>query len=90
MKKALTSFLVVMGALSAQAEIKTETVEYRHNGTTLEGYLAYDSNIKGKRPVIMIIHEWTGLGDYVKGRAKQFAEKGYVAFALDIYGKGGL
>lgn len=79
-----------MGALSAQAEIKTETVEYRHNGTTLEGYLAYDSNIKGKRPVIMIIHEWTGLGDYVKGRAKQFAEKGYVAFALDIYGKGGL
>lgn len=88
MKKALTGLLVFMGALGARAEIKTETVEYRHNGTTLEGYIAYDSNVKGKRPVIMIVHEWTGLGDYVKGRAKQLAEKGYVAFALDIYGKG--
>lgn len=92
MKHALLSLITLLvtflGALAAHAEIKTETVEYTQNGTTLEGYIAYDSSFTGKRPVIMIVHEWTGLGDYVKGRAKELASKGYVAFALDIYGKG--
>lgn len=88
MKHAFLTLILLLGAFSARAEIKTETVEYKQGDTTLEGYIAYDSNIKGKRPVIMIVHEWTGLGDYVKGRAKELAEKGYVAFAMDIYGKG--
>lgn len=80
--------MVVLSGLSAQAEIKTEVVEYKQGGNTLEGFIAYDASVKTKRPVILIIHEWTGLGDYVKGRAKELAEKGYVAFAMDIYGKG--
>lgn len=88
MKQAFLGLTVLLSAFVARAEIKTETVEYKQGDTTLEGYVAYDSRIKGKRPVIMIVHEWTGLGDYVKGRAKELAAKGYVAFAMDIYGKG--
>lgn len=88
MKRTLMSLLILCTAVAAHAEIKTETVDYKQGGTTLEGFVAYDASIKGKRPVILIVHEWNGLGDYVKGRAKEFAEKGYVAFAMDIYGKG--
>lgn len=88
MKIAILSALISFVAVIAHAEIKTEVVEYKQGSTPLEGFIAYDSAIKGKRPVVLIVHEWTGLGDYVKGRAKQLAEKGYVAFAIDIYGKG--
>lgn len=75
-------------AFSARAEIKTETIEYKQGGTVLEGYLAYDPAVTGKRPGILVVHEWTGLGPYVKGRVDQLAKMGYTAFAPDIYGKG--
>ena len=54
------------------------------------GYLAYDDAVasKGKPPGILVIHEWWGLNDYIKGRAEQLAKMGYVAFAADIYGDG--
>jgi dienelactone hydrolase len=54
----------------------------------LEGYLAWDDSIQAQRPGILVVHEWTGLGDYVKMRTKKLAEMGYVALAIDIYGKG--
>lgn len=88
MTKILSILSFLIGMNHAQAEIKTEVLEYKQGGTTLEGFVAYDASLKGKRPVILIVHEWTGLGDYVKGRAKELAAKGYVAFAMDIYGKG--
>lgn len=72
----------------ATADIKTEIIEYRQGDQVLEGYLAYNANQTGKRPGVLVIHEWTGLNDYVRGRARQLAELGYVAFAADIYGKG--
>jgi len=68
--------------------IQTQTIEYKQGDQVLEGYLAYDANQQGKRPGVLVIHEWTGLNDYVRGRARQLAELGYVAFAADIYGKG--
>jgi dienelactone hydrolase len=83
-----SSLLLVLFSLTSHAAIKTETVEYTEGPTKLEGFLAYDDAAKGKRPGVVIVHEWMGLGDYVKGRAKQLAELGYVAFAADIYGKG--
>jgi dienelactone hydrolase len=83
-----TSLFLVLFSLSSFATIKTETVEYKEGTTILEGFVAYDDAAKGKRPGVIIVHEWMGLGDYVKGRAKQLAELGYVAFAADIYGKG--
>ncbi len=54
----------------------------------MQGYLVYDDSMKGKRPGILIVHEWNGLGSYVKMRAEQIAKLGYVAFCADIYGKG--
>jgi dienelactone hydrolase len=66
----------------------TKNVEYRDSNTVLEGYLAYDDAVKGKMPAVLIVHEWTGIGPYVKKRAEKLAALGYAAFAIDMYGKG--
>jgi dienelactone hydrolase len=77
---------------SAFAEVKTESVIYRDGDVVLEGYVAWDeakiNASQGKQlPGVLIVHQWLGLTDYEKSRAKQLAELGYVAFAVDIYGK---
>jgi dienelactone hydrolase len=72
----------------AYAKISTKTVPYQHEGVQLEGYLAYDDSISGKRPGVLVVHEWWGLNDYVRKRVEQLAALGYVAFAADMYGKG--
>jgi len=88
--KIIIYIIVALMALAgtAEAQIVTKTVEYRQGNTVLEGYVAYDDAVAGKRPGVMVIHEWTGLGNYVRKRAVQLAHLGYVAFAADIYGKG--
>lgn len=85
----MTSSVLVFCALAtaAQATIVTKRVEYKQGDTVLEGYLAYDDAKSGKRPGVMIIHDWNGLDGYEETRAKMLAELGYVAFAADIYGK---
>ncbi len=70
------------------AALKTRTVEYSDGEQALEGYLAYDEAKPGKRPAVLIVHDWKGVGPYVKQRADQLAKLGYLAFAVDIYGKG--
>ena len=75
-------------ALNAHAEVVSELVEYKQGDRVLEGYLAYDNAISGKRPGILIVPEWKGVDPYVKRRAEQLARLGYIAFAADIYGKG--
>ncbi len=70
------------------ASIKTETVTYTVDGVTCQGYVAYDAAIKGKRPVVLVVPEWWGFTDYVKKRARQLAELGYLAMAVDMYGDG--
>jgi len=69
-------------------EVKTEVVNYKDGDVNLEGYLAWDNHQTGKRPGVLVVHEWTGLNDYTKQRCRQLAELGYVAFAVDMYGKG--
>ncbi len=69
-------------------QIKTEAVTYQLDSVTMQGYVAWDSATNAKRPVVMIVHEWWGLNDYTKSRAKQLAELGYLAFAVDMYGNG--
>ena len=54
----------------------------------MKGYIAYNNSIKGKRPAVIIVHEWWGVTDYVKKRADMLAKLGYVAFAADMYGDG--
>ncbi len=88
MKRILLSATILAGALSLHAAIQTKTIEYKQGEVTLEGVLTYDDAVKEKRPGVLIVHQWMGLTDYEKGRAKQLAELGYVAFCADIYGKG--
>jgi dienelactone hydrolase len=72
----------------ATAEVQFKTVTYSDGDQQLKGYLAWDDSIKGKRPGVLVIHEWWGLNDYAKKRAGMLAEEGYVAFAADMYGPG--
>lgn len=85
----LISMIITMTA-AAQVGAATviRDVSYRHTDTELQGYLAYDDTVKGVRPGILIVHEWWGLNDYARRRAEQLATMGYVAFAVDMYGKG--
>ncbi len=80
------TILVITGA--AMAAIRTQAIEYKHGDAVLEGYLAYDDSKTGKLPGVLVVHEWWGLNDYPKRRARELAELGYVAFVADMYGKG--
>lgn len=87
MKRALIALFVATTAL-ASAEIKTQRLEYKDGDTVLEGYVAWDDAKSGKRPAVLVVHDWNGLDGYEEGRARQLAELGYVGFAIDVYGKG--
>ncbi len=82
----LASFMFV--STSAIAEVVGKDVEYKSNSTTLKGYLAYDNSIEGKRPGILVVHEWWGHNDYARSRADKLAALGYTALAVDMYGDG--
>jgi len=88
MKRLLLLLLVAAGVISADAKLVTKTVEYKQGDTTLEGYLAYDDSFTGRRPGVLVVHQWMGLTDYEQNRAVMLANLGYVAFCADIYGKG--
>jgi dienelactone hydrolase len=90
MKAISLTLLILVSGMVVQGKLVTKTVSYEQNGTKLEGYLAYDDSItdKGKVPGVVVYPEWWGLNDYIKGRADQLANLGYVAFAADIYGGG--
>jgi dienelactone hydrolase len=69
------------------AKVEISTVEYKDGETVLLGRMAHDTKFTGKRPAILIVHDWMGMGPNVEARLKKVAEMGYVAFAADIYGK---
>jgi dienelactone hydrolase len=79
---------VVAGALPAAAEIRSEPIEYRDGPTLLRGYLAYDDATQDPRPAVLVAPEWWGTNSYPQHRAQMLARMGYVAFAIDMYGKG--
>lgn len=70
------------------AHIETATLAYQQDGKDFEGFIAYPKNAGKKLAAVLVIHDWDGLDDYEKMRAKMLAENGYFAFAMDIYGKG--
>jgi dienelactone hydrolase len=86
----LTTGLVLAMTSHAQAAVKTKAVTYSHDGVALKGYLVWDDAQTGKRPGVLVVHEWWGINDYAKKRAEQLAGMGYVAFACDMYGDGKL
>ena len=68
--------------------VKSESVSYKSDTLTMNGYVAYDETDSSKRPVVLIVPEWWGLNEYAKRRARMLAELGYVAMAVDFYGNG--
>ncbi len=88
--RSLHSFALLLLAVAAplRAEIKETPVEYQSGGVTCEGLHVVDTAKSGKLPSVLIIHQWTGLSDNEKMRARMLAELGYNVFAADIYGKG--
>ena len=81
-------FILLLVPTMVFAKVKTEKVVYEKDGVKMEGLLAYNDSVKGKRPAVLVFHDWMGNGPYTEMRAKQLAEKGYIAFAADIYGQG--
>jgi dienelactone hydrolase len=84
-------FLLVLGmagAAQATPKVVGKSVDYTSQGVTFKGYLAYDENLTGKRPGVLVVHEWWGLNDYARKRAQMLADLGYVALAVDMYGDG--
>ena len=80
--------LVETVALPPGARIEGGPVAYAHDGQALEGYAVYDASVEGRRPAVLVVHDWSGLREYPKARAQMLARLGYYAFALDIYGAG--
>src|SRR5262245_27274395 len=79
--------LLVVG-FAARGEIISKPVEYKEGSTVLEGLWVYDDAIKARRPSVLVVHQWKGLGEYEKKRSEMLAKIGYNVFAADIYGKG--
>ncbi|MCG3180571.1 MAG: hypothetical protein BIFFINMI_02933 [Phycisphaerae bacterium] len=79
--------VLLLAAGPAAAEVKSMMVDYNQGGTKLSGYLAWDDAQAGPRPGVLICHAWRGLDAYSRSRAEQLAGMGYIAFALDMYGK---
>jgi dienelactone hydrolase len=90
----LSIFLLSIAISCAQEPESKKTglvekeVEYISDGTVMKGFLVYDGNIEGKRPGVLVVHEWWGNVEYSRIRARMLAELGYTAFALDMYGNG--
>src|SRR6187549_3638355 len=79
---------IVCLCAAANAKIVTQEIDYTDGGVALRGYLAYDDAGPAKRPGVLVVHEWWGHNKYARSRAEQLAALGYVAFALDMFGKG--
>lgn len=75
-------------ASEKKSSIKSEQLSYGINGVTHRSFAAYNPDLPGPLPVVFVLPEWWGLNDYVKNRAKQLAELGYYAVAVDYYGDG--
>lgn len=73
---------------SAMANIESIELTYSAGGVDMDAYIAWDADIKGERPGVIVVHEWWGHNDYVRSRADMLARLGYTAMAVDMYGNG--
>jgi len=88
MKAMITVLALFAFVPLAQAAVVGEEVSYMAGDTKMKGYIAWDNAIAGKRPGILVVHEWWGHNDYARKRANMLAEQGYTALAVDMYGDG--
>ncbi len=82
--------LLLLFSMEVHAELQYEDIKYKIDGNEYTGYLAFDDAISGKRPGVLVVHEWWGHNEYARKRANMLARLGYTAFALDMYGTGKL
>jgi dienelactone hydrolase len=73
---------------ATSSQLKEDNITYNGDNTTMNGYVVYNDSSQGKRPAVLVVHEWWGMNDYAKMRARQLAQLGYVAMAVDMYGNG--
>lgn len=90
MKKIVSVLALCLAAFAAQAAVQGKEVSYQADGVTLKGYVSYDDAFKGRRPAVLVVHEWWGHNAYVRHRADMLAKLGYTALAVDMYGDGKL
>src|SRR5262245_40335106 len=84
----MVAMLLAVTVPRAHAAVKSKVVEYEAGGVPMQGYLAWDDAAKGKRPGVIVVHEWWGHNAHARHAADKLASAGYVAFALDMFGKG--
>jgi dienelactone hydrolase len=84
----MTSMISISKAQKSSPMMKEENISYTIDGKTYSGFIVYDQNINGKRPAVLVVHEWWGENDYTKMRARQLASLGYIAMAVDLFGSG--
>jgi len=80
------ALLALSFGIPAHAAIKEEPVTYKDGETTMKGFIVYDDAAKGKRPGIVMVHEWWGITKHVHNEARKLAQQGYTAFIADMYG----
>ena len=89
MKALLPSLLAILTSFAPlSAAIVEKPLEYKSGGVLCEGWQAYDDAVTGKRPGVLIVHQWTGISDHEKEAARKLANLGYNVLVADIYGKG--
>lgn len=85
--KRLIALFTLISAMAGAAVVE-KPLEYKAGDVVCEGWQAYDDAVRGKRPSVLIVHQWTGVSDNEKMRAKMLAELGYNVLVADVYGKG--
>jgi dienelactone hydrolase len=84
----ISTLALSLVSTAALAELQTNTLNYKVDGEDFTGYMAYDDQFEGKRPGILVVHEWWGLNEFARAEVDRLAKEGYTAFALDMYGSG--
>jgi len=82
----LGALLALSITVPALAAIKETPVTYKDGETTMKGFVVYDTARKGKRPGIIVVHEWWGITKHMHNEARRLARAGYTAFIADMYG----
>jgi dienelactone hydrolase len=88
MRSLIIGAALAMSIGTANAAIKEEPVTYKDGGTTMKGFVVYDDASKGRRPGVIVVHEWWGITKHVHEEARKLAGQGYTAFIADMYGDG--
>lgn len=80
--------LLFLASNAAWSAVKEQEVEYKAGDMVFKGLMAYDDAAKGKRPAVLVVHEWWGHDEHARNSARKLAKAGFVGLALDMYGDG--